>query len=157
MDKREKTFSFKSFFSKYMVYIAFVALLIVFSLTLSNVGNGFLDMGNVWNIVRPDSPNRNFSNRHDLRAVCGPDRFVGRNDGRTCITCDGGPRSVPWRCRWRYCRRCTRCFNRCGKRRAHCVGKHTAIYCDIRYADTHRRRIEDGFRIEVLPCNGYVL
>ena len=52
MDKREKTFSFKSFFSKYMVYIAFVALLIVFSLTLSNVGNGFLDMGNVWNIVR---------------------------------------------------------------------------------------------------------
>ena len=35
-----------------MVYIAFVALLIVFSLTLSNVGNGFLDMGNVRNIVR---------------------------------------------------------------------------------------------------------
>ena len=44
--------SARKFLSKYMIYLAFVALLIVFSLTLRNVGNGFLDMGNVWNIIR---------------------------------------------------------------------------------------------------------
>lgn len=37
--------SARKFLSKYMIYLAFVALLIVFSLTLRNVGNGFLDMG----------------------------------------------------------------------------------------------------------------
>lgn len=42
-------------FSKYMVYIAFLALLVVFSVTLKNVGNGFLSMGNVWNIIRQTS------------------------------------------------------------------------------------------------------
>lgn len=36
--------SARKFLSKYMIYLAFVALLIVFSLTLRNVGNGFLDM-----------------------------------------------------------------------------------------------------------------
>ncbi len=44
--------SVRSFLSKYMIYVAFVVLLIVFSMTLGNVGNGFLDMGNVWNIIR---------------------------------------------------------------------------------------------------------
>ena len=43
--------SARKFLSKYMIYLAFVALLIVFSLTLRNVGNGFLDMGNVWKII----------------------------------------------------------------------------------------------------------
>lgn len=36
--------SARKFLSKYMIYLAFVALLIVFSLTLRNVGNGFLDI-----------------------------------------------------------------------------------------------------------------
>ena len=46
--------SARKFLSKYMIYLAFVALLIVFSLTLRNVGNGFLDMGNVWNTSTSD-------------------------------------------------------------------------------------------------------
>lgn len=47
--------SFRAFFSKYMIYIAFVALLLIFSVTLKDVGNGFLHMGNVWNIIRQTS------------------------------------------------------------------------------------------------------
>lgn len=45
-------FNARIFFSKYMIYFAFVALLIIFSITLKDVGRGFLDMGNVWNITR---------------------------------------------------------------------------------------------------------
>ena len=47
--------SVRRFLSKYMIYVAFVVLVIVFSVTLGNVGNGFLDMGNVWNIIRQTS------------------------------------------------------------------------------------------------------
>lgn len=47
--------NFQRFFSNYMIYIAFVALLLVFSITLRDVGNGFLNMGNVWNIIRQTS------------------------------------------------------------------------------------------------------
>lgn len=42
-------------FSNYMIYIAFVALLIIFSVTLKDMGNGFLSPGNVWNIIRQTS------------------------------------------------------------------------------------------------------
>ena len=38
-----------------MVYIAFVVLFIIFSITLRNVGNGFLSEGNIWNIIRQTS------------------------------------------------------------------------------------------------------
>lgn len=47
--------SFRAFFSKYMIYIAFVVLLLVFSISLRGVGNGFLNIGNVWNIIRQTS------------------------------------------------------------------------------------------------------
>lgn len=38
-----------------MIYIAFAVLLIVFAVTLSGVGNGFLSSGNIWNIIRQTS------------------------------------------------------------------------------------------------------
>lgn len=50
MKKRSR--SIQKILSEYMIYIAFVILLAVFAVTLSDVGNGFLDMGNVWNIIR---------------------------------------------------------------------------------------------------------
>lgn len=53
--KKGTSVSFRKFFSRYMIYIAFVALLLIFSITLRGVGNGFLNMGNVWNIIRQTS------------------------------------------------------------------------------------------------------
>lgn len=35
-----------------MVFLALIALLIIFSVTLKDVGNGFSDSGNLWNIIR---------------------------------------------------------------------------------------------------------
>lgn len=103
--------SARKFLSKYMIYLAFVALLIVFSLTLRNVGNGFLDMGNVWNIIRQTA----------LIAILGVgmtyalgagqiDLSVGSVVGLTSLG-DGldraGRRPHP-RCAGRSCRRCRR-------------------------------------------------
>jgi ribose transport system permease protein len=42
----------KSLLRNSMIYIAFVVLVIVFAITLKDVGNGFLDSGNLWNIIR---------------------------------------------------------------------------------------------------------
>lgn len=47
-----KAKSVQKVLSEYMIYIAFVILLVIFAVTLKDVGNGFLDMGNVWNIIR---------------------------------------------------------------------------------------------------------
>lgn len=49
---RSNKLTVRSFLSKYMIYFAFVALLIIFCVTLRDVGKGFLDMGNLWNIIR---------------------------------------------------------------------------------------------------------
>lgn len=39
----------------YAVYVTFVILVMLFSVTLRNVGLGFLDPGNIWNILRQTS------------------------------------------------------------------------------------------------------
>lgn len=52
---KSKKLTVRTFLSKYMIYFAFIALLIIFCVTLRNVGKGFLDMGNLWNIIRQTS------------------------------------------------------------------------------------------------------
>ncbi|MCL2367877.1 MAG: ABC transporter permease [Oscillospiraceae bacterium] len=45
----------KSLSKNAMVYVAFVLFFVIFSITLRNVGHGFLSPGNLWNIVRQTS------------------------------------------------------------------------------------------------------
>jgi ribose transport system permease protein len=45
----------KMFTKNTMIYVAFILLLLIFSVTLRDVGHGFLSAGNVWNIIRQTS------------------------------------------------------------------------------------------------------
>jgi ribose transport system permease protein len=45
----------KSTLRNSMIYIAFIVLILIFAITLKDVGNGFLDGGNLWNIIRQTS------------------------------------------------------------------------------------------------------
>lgn len=52
-DKVNRLIAFnRNFLKNFMIYIALVTLFIIFSITLNGVGNGFLDEGNLWNIIR---------------------------------------------------------------------------------------------------------
>lgn len=143
--------SARKFLSKYMIYLAFVALLIVFSLTLRNVGNGFLDMGNVWNIIRQTA----------LIAILGVgmtyalgagqiDLSVGSVVGLTSLVTAWTVQAaglIPGVLARSGRRRCRRRDQWC----AHRMGKNPALYRYARHADPLCRCFTHGLRSEICP------
>lgn len=143
--------SARKFLSKYMIYLAFVALLIVFSLTLRNVGNGFLDMGNVWNIIRQTA----------LIAILGVgmtyalgagqiDLSVGSVVGLTSLVTAWTVQAaglIPGVLAGLAVGAVVGSDQRC----AHRMGKNSALYRHTRHTDSLCRRFAHGLRPEICP------
>ena len=143
--------SARKFLSKYMIYLAFVALLIVFFPDAPQCRQRLSGYGQRLEHHPADSAHRHSRRRHDLCPRRRPDRPVRRLRRRPDIPCDGldraGRRPHPRRAGRSGRRRC----RRRDQRGAHRMGKNPALYRYARHADPLCRCFAHGLRSEIRP------